>query len=199
MLALGRVFLAPPPSHCCLPLLAVLLVDCHELLSLGCRFSGVCSWVRSEAWNWLLVSVRRGFVWGANLAGSTCTAAVLVVAEAVIAKDTAASVVFVFSLFWSQLLVGPLLFVCVFCFWASVLLQQLAKIFQIQSVRSRAAGFSARGVTASTKSTSITETLHGLPDSILELLKVILHMIALHPYIFINVIRNLHKHIIPES
>ncbi|KAB2614194.1 pentatricopeptide repeat-containing protein [Pyrus ussuriensis x Pyrus communis] len=105
----------------------MLLVDCHKLLSLGCRFSGICSWAWSEAWNWLLVLVRRGFVWGVNLAGSTCIAAVLVVAAAIMAKDAAAPVVYVVSLFWSQLLVGPLLFVCVFfivghlccnvCYW----------------------------------------------------------------------------------
>ncbi|RXH90694.1 hypothetical protein DVH24_035458 [Malus domestica] len=112
VLALGRVFLAPPPSLCCLPLLAVLLVVCHELLSLGCRLSGVCSFSWSEAWVWLLISVRQGFVWGATLAGSTCTAAVLVVVVAAMVEDVAAPVVYVFSLFWSQLLVGPLLFVC---------------------------------------------------------------------------------------
>ncbi|RXH69315.1 hypothetical protein DVH24_037099 [Malus domestica] len=89
VLALGRVILAPPPSLCCLPLLAVLLVDCHELLSLGCRFSGVCRCAGREAWTWMLVAVRRGFVWGPNLTGSTCPAAILVVAAAVLADVVA--------------------------------------------------------------------------------------------------------------
>ncbi|TQD97836.1 hypothetical protein C1H46_016531 [Malus baccata] len=39
-MALAILTLAPPHSLCCLPLLAVLLVDYHELLSLGYRFSG---------------------------------------------------------------------------------------------------------------------------------------------------------------
>ncbi|KAB2608960.1 serine/threonine-protein kinase STN7 [Pyrus ussuriensis x Pyrus communis] len=103
---------------CCLPLLAVLLVDYHELLSLGCKFSGT----------WMLVSVRRGFVWGPNLTGSTCTAAILVVASAILADVAVAVVVSVCVVFWAQLLLGPLLVVCIFVlgplcckFWASVL------------------------------------------------------------------------------
>ncbi|KAM2242242.1 hypothetical protein ACFX1S_009225 [Malus domestica] len=72
---------------------------CHELLSLGCRFSGVCSWPWSEAWRWLLISVRRGVVWDATLAKSTCTAAILVVAAATMAEIASAPVVFVFLCF----------------------------------------------------------------------------------------------------
>ncbi|RXH99598.1 hypothetical protein DVH24_021400 [Malus domestica] len=63
---------------------------CHELLSLGCRFSGVCSWPWSEAWRWLLILVRRDVVCGATLAESTCTAAVLVVAAAAMAENASA-------------------------------------------------------------------------------------------------------------
>ncbi|KAM1998274.1 hypothetical protein ACFX16_005832 [Malus domestica] len=72
--------------------------------------------------------MRRGLVWGTKLARSTCTTAVLVVAATVMTEDATDSVVSVFLLFWSQLLVGPQLFVCVLFFgplcckfWAFVL------------------------------------------------------------------------------
>ncbi|KAM1653114.1 hypothetical protein EV1_005695 [Malus domestica] len=60
--------------------------------------------------------MRRGLVWGTKLARSTCTAAVLVVAATIMAEDATDPVVSVFLLFWSQLLVGPQLFVCVLFF-----------------------------------------------------------------------------------
>lgn len=60
VLPLDRVFLTPPPSLCGLPLLVVLLVDFHALLSLCCRFFRICDLLGLKigilvvACNWLL-------------------------------------------------------------------------------------------------------------------------------------------------